>query len=226
MKNERVTVLDHAGDRTPSADPARLAGSPIGRRLHGDMARLFGRAHEPEPVVGRGDDNQARTVARRRLRSSACRMLNQSIADCLDLQSQARQLGWWLRGADYRAQRVLLADAAALIERQGQRIAALGGTAEGSVRQVAARSGLNDYPDPDADSTAQTDALVLAFGLVSQAMCDDAVELSERGDETSARLSRRIAALLGAYHARLQPLLDTRSDIETRAPSIMCGQRG
>ncbi|MES1940110.1 DNA starvation/stationary phase protection protein Dps [Salinisphaera sp. T5B8] len=220
MKNERVTVLDHAGDRTPSADPARLAGSPIGRRLHGDMARLF----------GRGDDNPARTVAHRRLRSSACRMLNQSIADCLDLQSQVRQLGWWLRGADYRAQRVLLADAAALIERQvgrlGQRIAALGGTAEGSVRQVAARSGLNDYPDPDADSTAQTDALVLAFGLVSQAMCDDAVELSERGDEVSARLSRRIAALLGGYHARLQPLLDRRSDIETRAPSIMCGQRG
>ena len=225
MKNERVTVLAQGGHGMPAAGAARLAVSPIGRRLQGDMARVFGCAEDAAPVA-RDSDDRDRSQTQARARSHACRILNQLLADCLDLQSQARQLGWRLSGADYRAQRALLADAVARIDRQvgrlGHRIVALGGTAEGSVRQVAARSGLNDYPDPHADSTAQSDALVLAFGLVSQAMRDDAVELSERGDEVSARLSRRIAALLAGCHARLQPLWAKRSEIETRAPSVTC----
>ena len=217
MKHEPASAPANQSDTAPlRSDNVLSAASPIGRRLKHDMDRLFGRGELR--VLARGDDERDRSYSLNRSRAvrstpsgRACRILNQSIADCLDMQSQSRQAAWMLAGPGHRSERMLLAKAVALIEQQvdqlGRRIVELGGPVEGSVRQVAARSGLNEHPAAADDVAAHIESVVLAFGLVSGAMREDCGELSALGDETSRKVLGRTAEQFTHCHERLETLL-------------------
>ena len=172
MKHEPASAPANQSDTAPlRSDNVLSAASPIGRRLKHDMDRLFGRGELR--VLARGGDERDRSYSLNRSRAvrstpsgRACRILNQSIADCLDMQSQSRQAAWMLAGPGHRSERMLLAKAVALIEQQvdqlGRRIVELGGAVEGSVRQVAARAGLNEHPAAADDVAAHIESVVLA----------------------------------------------------------------
>ena len=132
------------------------------------------------------------------------------------MESQSRQAAWMLAGPGHRSERMLLAKAVALIEQQvdqlGRRIVELGGAVEGSVRQVAARSGLNEHPAAADDVAAHIESVVLAFGLVSGAMREDCGELSALGDETSRKVLGRTAEQFTHCHERLETLLSATAE--------------
>lgn len=83
-------------------------------------------------------------------RREVIQLLNQRLAECIELQTHCKQAHWNVKGRDFIALHKLfdkinasIADYTDLI---AERIVQLGGIAEGTVRIVAARSDLIDYP--------------------------------------------------------------------------------
>jgi starvation-inducible DNA-binding protein len=83
-------------------------------------------------------------------RVEAVRLLNQRLADCVDLQTQCKQAHWNVKGPHFVALHQLF-DAvyeavAGYVDLIAERVVQLGGVAEGTARAVAQRSTLLDYP--------------------------------------------------------------------------------
>ncbi len=77
-------------------------------------------------------------------------LLSQRLADVLDLQSHCKQAHWNVKGPHFIALHKLFDEIAEEVEDYvdviAERIVQLGGVAEGTVRAVAAKSALIDYP--------------------------------------------------------------------------------
>lgn len=83
-------------------------------------------------------------------RREVIQLLNQRLAECIELQTQCKQAHWNVKGRDFIALHKLFDEINDSVEEYidsiAERIVQLGGIAEGTVRIVAARSGLIDYP--------------------------------------------------------------------------------
>ncbi|MGD9589121.1 MAG: DNA starvation/stationary phase protection protein Dps [Pyrinomonadaceae bacterium] len=139
-------------------------------------------------------------------------MLNQSLADAMDLKSQAKQAHWNVKGTSFIALHELFDQVATEVEARvdeiAERVTTLGGTAMGTVRIAAENSSLSQYPLEITDGTAHVDALSTAladFGKKVRKNIDDADEL---GDADTADLytgiSRGIDKLLWFVEAHNQ----------------------
>jgi starvation-inducible DNA-binding protein len=77
-------------------------------------------------------------------------LLNDRLADCVDLQSQCKQAHWNVKGPQFIALHELFDDAydaiGEYVDIIAERIVQLGGIAEGTVRAAAERSSLDEYP--------------------------------------------------------------------------------
>src|SRR5256885_16351726 len=77
-------------------------------------------------------------------------LLNQRLADCIDLQTQSKQAHWNVKGPAFIALHKLFDEingaVAEYADLLAERIVQLGGIAEGTVGVVAERSELVDYP--------------------------------------------------------------------------------
>ncbi len=83
-------------------------------------------------------------------RISVIQLLNQRLADCIDLQTHCKQAHWNVKGSNFIALHKLFdeinGDVEEYVDLIAERIVQLGGVAEGTARTVAARSALIDYP--------------------------------------------------------------------------------
>jgi starvation-inducible DNA-binding protein len=83
-------------------------------------------------------------------RLEAIRLLNQRLADCIDLQTQCKQAHWNVKGPQFIALHKLFDEVNEEVEEYvdllAERVVQLGGIAEGTVGVVARRSTLADYP--------------------------------------------------------------------------------
>ena len=83
-------------------------------------------------------------------RTKIIEILNQSLADALDLQMQIKQAHWNVKGADFIGVHELLDQIAETVSEQtdemAERIPQLGGVAEGTVQRVSVRTHLPEYP--------------------------------------------------------------------------------
>jgi starvation-inducible DNA-binding protein len=83
-------------------------------------------------------------------RRSVITILNDRLADAIDLQSQVKQAHWNVKGPHFIALHELfdkISDAVLeYIDELAERITSLGGTAEGTVAVAAKRSKLKNYP--------------------------------------------------------------------------------
>ena len=83
-------------------------------------------------------------------RVEAIDLLNQRLADCIDLQTQCKQAHWNVKGPTFIALHKLFdevnEDVEEYVDLIAERIVQLGGIAEGTARIVAERSALIDYP--------------------------------------------------------------------------------
>ena len=93
-------------------------------------------------------------------------LLNQSLADAMDLKSQAKQAHWNVKGPSFIALHELFDQVATEMDTHvddlAERVTSLGGVALGTVRIAAERSALAEYPHEISDGAAHVDALSTA----------------------------------------------------------------
>src|SRR5713101_3700852 len=92
------------------------------------------------------------------VRGQVVELLNQRLADAIDLETQTKQAHWNVKGAQFIALHKLFDEIYQAVEEYvdllAERVVQLGGIAEGTVRVVAERSELTDYPRRIADGPA------------------------------------------------------------------------
>lgn len=83
-------------------------------------------------------------------RARVVELMNQRLADCVDLQAQCKQAHWNVKGPNFIGLHELFDDVyeavGDYVDLIAERIVQLGGIAEGTVRVAAARSTLEEYP--------------------------------------------------------------------------------
>ena len=145
-------------------------------------------------------------------REKTIAILNERLADAIDLKSQAKQAHWNVKGMNFIALHELFDQISTEVETHiddiAERITTLGGTALGTIRVAAQNSSLSEYPLEITDGGAHVDALSTAladFGKKVRANIDDTDEL---GDADTADLftgvSRAIDKLLWFVEAHIQ----------------------
>ena len=119
-------------------------------------------------------------------RVEICALLNQRLADAVDLQTQMKQAHWNVKGPHFIGLHELFdkIDEAveAYVDLIAERIVQLGGIAEGTARVAAGRSRLEEYPLTIADGSAHVEAVSKAlstFGHEARNSIDQADELGD-----------------------------------------------
>jgi starvation-inducible DNA-binding protein len=150
-----------------------------------------------------------------KVRRNVSVILNERLADAIDLQSQVKQAHWNVKGPNFIALHELfdkISDAVLeQIDEIAERITALGGTAEGTVAVAARRSKLKNYP---LSITAGKDHLLYlstqlsGFGKAARSAIEDTGKL---GDADSADLFTQISREIDKYLWFLEAHLQERA---------------
>lgn len=119
-------------------------------------------------------------------------ILDQCLADALDLRSQAKHAHWNVRGPAFYSLHLLYDAFAGMLATQAdalaERVVALGGTAHGAIRMTA---GSTTLPDLRADEHQDPDGLgplIASFAHHAKSVSDSAAQAEELGDRGSADL--------------------------------------
>ena len=139
-------------------------------------------------------------------------LMNQRLADAVDLQMQMKQAHWNVKGPSFIALHELFDKVDEAVEEYvdmiAERIVQLGGIAEGTVRMAAARTRLVEYPLGIADGMAHVEAVARAlssFGHEARNTINQADELDDAGTaDLFTEISRGIDKWLWFVEAHSQ----------------------
>src|SRR5437763_3524790 len=124
-------------------------------------------------------------------------LLNARLADAIDLQSQAKQAHWNVKGPNFIALHELFdkinEDAEDDVDEIAERVVQLGGVAEGTVRTAARRSSLREYPPNTVDGRSHVEALSNALAAVGKSVRKAVAEANDLGDVDTANLFTEIS---------------------------------
>jgi starvation-inducible DNA-binding protein len=130
------------------------------------------------------------------LRERGCELLNQRLAECIDLQTQCKQAHWNVKGVNFIALHELFDDINEGVEEYvdlvAERVVQLGGVAHGTLGAIVSRTTLPPYPPCGSDAAQHLEALataLAAFGSGSRRGID---EMTELGDAASADILTEI----------------------------------
>ncbi len=119
-------------------------------------------------------------------RSELNGLMNQRLADAVDLQLQMKQAHWNVKGPHFISLHELFDQIAEAVEAYvdliAERIVQLGGVAEGTVQVSAARSRLEEYPLVIGDGPSHIEAVskaLSAFGNEARNTINQAGELED-----------------------------------------------
>jgi len=131
------------------------------------------------------------------VRGQVVELLNQRLADAIDLETQTKQAHWNVKGAQFIALHKLFDEIYLAVEEYvdllAERVVQLGGIAEGTVRVVAERSELTDYPRRIADGPDHVEALAGALAEFGTRIRRAIDETDELGDRDSADICTEIS---------------------------------
>ena len=139
-------------------------------------------------------------------------LLNQRLADIIDLQTQIKQAHWNVKGPHFIGLHELFdkiaEDVESYVDMIAERAVQLGGIAEGTARVAASRSRLEEYPLDIADGSAHVEALARAlstFGRESRMMIDETGALDDADTaDMFTEISRAIDKWLWFVEAHTQ----------------------
>jgi starvation-inducible DNA-binding protein len=130
-------------------------------------------------------------------RAAMVQLLNQRLADSINLQLQSKQAHWNVRGPHFYSLHKLFDEvvdqAIEFTDLMAERIAALGGIAEGTLPAVTPRTKLPVYPLTARDGRDHVEALstsLAAFGKLVRAAIDEA---ANGGDADTADLFTEVS---------------------------------
>jgi starvation-inducible DNA-binding protein len=160
-------------------------------------------------------------------RTSIIELLNEHLADAIDLQLQAKQAHWNVKGPNFVGLHELFDQVAS--QAQGyaddiaERAVALGGVARGTVQTVLGQSQLREYPldvgDWRAHVRAMQDALA-TFGRGARKAIDDATALNDADTaDLFTEISRGVDKSLWIVEAHVQDAPADAKEAEARAAS-------
>jgi len=145
-------------------------------------------------------------------RKSVVQLLNDRLAEAIDLQLQAKQAHWNVKGPNFVGLHDLfdrVADAAReYVDLIAERSVALGGIAEGTVQTVARRSKLPEYAVSIGEWTAHVECMrttLATFGKNARRAIDEATDLKDADTaDLFTEVSRGIDKLLWMVEAHVQ----------------------
>ena len=124
-------------------------------------------------------------------------LLNARLADAIDLQTQAKQAHWNVKGPMFIALHELFdkinEDVEDYVDGIAERAVQLGGVAEGTARMVAKRSSLSEYPAATLDGRSHVDALSSALAAFGKSARQAINEANDLGDADTADLFTEIS---------------------------------
>lgn len=117
-------------------------------------------------------------------------LLNQRLAEAIDLQTQSKQAHWNVKGPSFIGLHKLFddvnEDVEGYVDLIAERVVQLGGVAEGTIGAVEERSKLPDYPIGIATGAEHVAALSDALGAFGRAARITIAEMDELEDADSA----------------------------------------
>jgi starvation-inducible DNA-binding protein len=145
-------------------------------------------------------------------RAKVCELLNQRLADAIDLQTQMKQAHWNVKGPQFIALHELFdkinAEVEDYVDLIAERVVQLGGGALGTARSVAQRSQLKEYPLAIANGRDHVEAVagaLAAFGRSARQAIDTSDELRDQDSaDIFTEVSRGIDKWLWFVEAHLQ----------------------
>jgi starvation-inducible DNA-binding protein len=145
-------------------------------------------------------------------RTKVLELLSARLADAIDLQLQAKQAHWNVKGPSFVALHELFdrvaTEVGGHVDELAERITALGGIAAGTVQAVSATTSLEAYPLDIADGRAHLDALAAAvagFGKAVRRAIKDADKAGDAGtSDLFTGISRAADKTLWLLEAHLQ----------------------
>lgn len=139
-------------------------------------------------------------------------LLNQTLADTVDLRSQVKQACWNVKGKDFIPLHTLFTTIATALDGYAdlvaERIAVLGGMVMGTVRVASTLSQLPEYPNTLVDGNGHVVALVERFALYATMMRGSITQAADVEDAGSAAvytdISRKVDKQLWVLESHLQ----------------------
>jgi starvation-inducible DNA-binding protein len=130
-------------------------------------------------------------------RAKLVALLNERLADAIDLQTQMKQAHWNVKGHTFISLHLLFdqinEDVEDYVDLIAERAVQLGGIANGTAREVAKASSLPEYPHQIADGPEHVEAVsnaLAAFGKAIRAAIDKADDL---GDSDAADIFTEVS---------------------------------
>ena len=124
-------------------------------------------------------------------------LINQRLADAVDLQMQLKQAHWNVKGPHFIGLHELFDKIAeeveSYVDMTAERIVQLGGIAQGTVREAAARSRLEEYPLVIADGMAHVEAVARALSTFGREVRRTIDEADKLGDADTADVFTEIS---------------------------------
>src|SRR5438876_11498832 len=130
-------------------------------------------------------------------RGEAVALLNQRLADCIDLQTQCKQAHWNVKGPTFIALHKLFDEINEAVEEYvdllAERVVQLGGIAEGTAGVVAERPTLVDYPLALSSGAQHGAALSDALAMFARTARLGIEEMNDLQDAGSADILTEIS---------------------------------
>ncbi len=145
-------------------------------------------SHKVEGINPKQNEHMFRTknTIPQKIRMQMVGILQDRLADSIDLGIQAKQAHWNVKGPDFIALHELFDKIAEEAEEYpdliAERIAQFGGTAEGTIRVAASRSSLPEYPLNITTGKQHVEALSFAlatYGELIRTAINQAADLSD-----------------------------------------------
>ncbi len=140
-------------------------------------------------------------------------LLNQHLADTLDLRSQTKYAHWNVKGPNFIALHKLFDELVDVLDEAtddiAERATALGGLARGTLRQGAAASRLPEFPAQTFKGEAVLEVMAVRFADLAKTTREAIDKADELADKDTADLftqvSRELDKGLWFIEAHLQP---------------------